>query len=631
MARLDTKIDQSIWDMALPDKADLALRWVREAKELNYDTEGSGLDWRRNFPVGYVIGDDPTRVVYIPVRHGGGGNLADPDVRPPNTAEDPIVVHRFERELAAAFDDRRRVLGKTGIVIGHHIKFDAHFSANAGVMLGRELTCTQNNEALLNEYTKKFSLDALSEYHGVTSKKGEELYAHLANLFGGPAERSAMQHFWRTSGDDPLAVEYAAGDGTSTHELYWSQKKDIEKQELQRVWEMENQLIWTLFRMERRGIKADMEYVAWLQEELKSRILEAASKLPANFNPRSPLQMKEWVTKAGHTDWPETELGNPSFTEKWLKKFPEGKAVVDLRKWTNLGNSFLEPLVQHHIVNGRINATLNQLKADEHGTVSGRLSCSHPNLQQIPKRDKEIAKLFRKIFVADEGMEFWEADYSQCEPRLYAHYAKEKVLIEGYTATPFRDVHDAVATLLGVERDPTAKRMNMGMFTGMYPKTFSQHMGWPLELATEKWNAWQEAFPGIAGFQKRAKDVLLDRGFVRTLLGRRGRLESNRLAYKGVSKIIQGGNADILKWFMLKLDIWLESLQDIAYLNMTVHDAFEWQAPATPEGRKLSEDMMVEMVKVQEPPFNLIVPFVVEADHGKNWAEATFGPEETWK
>jgi DNA polymerase-1 len=376
--------------------------------------------------------------------------------------------------------------------------------------------------------------------------------------------------------------------------------------------------------MERRGVKVDVKYLQDTLVAIEDRVKGCYASLPSGFNVRSPKCVKDYVEAAGHTDWPLTEKNNPSFDENWLKGFPEGQKIVEIRKWTNLANTFAKPLVNEHVHKGRVHANFNQLKGDDGGTIA-RLSCSHPNLQAVPKRDKELAKLFRKGFVADDGMTFFEDDYSQCEPRLFASYSADVNLVNGYNQTPFKDAHSVVAELLNVERDPTAKRMNMGIFTGMYPKAFAGHMNWSIVQATEAWNKWFELFPGIRGFQDKAKEVLVYRGYVKTLLGRRGRLENPRFAYRATSKIIQGSNADILKYFMVKLDKMLEADGDHTHLLMTIHDAFQGQFPDGDEGKQYHEMMREIMVKVQEPPFNLRVPFVVDSGYGKTWCDATFG------
>lgn len=605
--------------LSVSEKAERALRIVKEAKEFAYDTETSGVDWKRNFPIGYVVTDESNESYYVPVRHGGGGNLSDPNVRTPQNADDDYVQHKFEKALADAMASRR------GKLIGHNTIFDMHMSANVGIMLGRNVECTQNNEALIDEFTRSFSLENIAKTYGVAAKKGDTMYEHLAKTFQIPCDKKSMAYYWRLPGDDEIAVEYAEGDGITTFQLWKEQMKQIEQQELNVVHQLESKLIYSIFRVERRGIKIDIGKLEEVIAKTKQYADEALQALPSNFNPRSPKDVRELCEQAGRTDWPTTEKGNPSFTEKFLSGFEQGEKVVNLRKWTNLYNSFAKPLLEEHVYNGRVHATLNQVKTDDYGTISGRFSCSRPNLQQVPKRDKAAAKLFRQVFIPDEGMEFYDVDYSQCEPRLFAHYSGEPALVNGYNAVPPRDMHQVVADMLAVERDPTAKRMNMGILTGMFPKSFAGHMGWGLVEATDAWNRWFVAFPGIKDFQLKAKNVLKSRGYVKTILGRRCRLDQPRFAYKAVSKIIQGSNADILKWYFLILDQMLEELGDPAHILMNIHDAFQWQAPADAMGEALARDMVRKMVTVQEAPFNLRVPFAVDVGKGSNWAEATFG------
>lgn len=608
----------------ISENAEKALRMVREGKELSYDTETSGVDWRYNQPIGYVIGASPVRtsdVVYVPVRHGGGGNI--PGGRPMQTETDKIEVHPFEVELARAFDERnRKGLGRT---IGHNLKFDVHMSANAGVMLGRNLACTQNMHAMLDEYAKSFSLDECCKSYQVTAKKGDELYEHMANLFGGRADRNQMANYWRLAGNDPVGYEYAIGDGISTYELYKEQTKLIHEEDMDYIAGIENDLIWTVFRMERRGIKVDADVVEELREATEAQIRETLEQFPLGFNVRSPKMVREVMEAAGHLDWPKTDKGNPSFTERWLKKHHEGQQIIKIRQMSNLINSFINPLIERHVHNGRVHATLNQLKADKGGTISGRFSCQYPNLQQVPKRVKEVAKPFRRIFVADEGYTFWERDYSQCEPRLFAHYSGDPNLVEGYNSKPFRDAHQVTADLLDVERDPTAKRMNMGIFTGMQIKAFAGHMGWPESKAADAWHAWFRNFPKVREFQDKAKHRLKSRGYVKTILGRRCRLEHPRFAYRGTSKIIQGSNADIIKLKLLEGDRACEENGDIVQIHMTVHDSFNGQYEQTEKARALFEDIMRDMEEVQIEPYNLRVPFLLEGEEGRNWSEATFG------
>lgn len=610
--------------ISLEQSAETALRIVRECPTISFDTETTGVDWTRNQPIGYVLTDSASSV-YVPIRHGGGGNLNDPtgSTIVPTSPEFKLTkYHPFEVELAKAF--RYRQTRKDWVTAGHNMGFDCHMSANAGVMLGRNIACTQNTQTLIDEYTPKYGLSDLAKQYHVTAKLGDDLYKHIAAEFNVPNDRKSMGHFWRLAGNDPLAWDYAAGDGVTTIELYREQCKEIEKQDLRQIVAMENELIWTIFRMERRGIPIDTKYVADLLAYIEKQVDKARSLLPKDFNPRSPNQMKEWMGSNGHTDWPTTDKGNPSFTADWLEKSDAGKLVVDLRQWTNLVGTFVNPLINDHFREGKIHPRIAQNRADNGGTISGRLACAAPNLQAVPKHNVRLAYKLRSAFVAEEGMKFCEADISQAEPCLFAHYSQDPRLLGGYNSVPRKDVHTLVSEMMGVDRKTTGKRMNMGIFTGMMPKTFSEHMGWDIQKATEMWNEWYKLFPGVKDFQNTAIGVMKRRGFVKTLLGRHGRLEHPRFAYKAVSKIIQGGNADIVKYKLVEIDKELEKLEH-AYLFMSIHDSLLWQSPVGND--EFDKFVVHTLTNVQGPPFNLRVPFTADFDSGKNWAEASYGAE----
>lgn len=617
--------------MTLADKAEKALRIVAEAPVMVYDVETSGVDWKRNKVVGYVITLDEENNFYIPVRHGGGGNLADPDCGPLQKPDDTTKTHRFEKALAKAF--KLRTEAKL-VTVGHNIKFDAHMSYTHGIDIGRYLEDTQLMEALLDEFAR-MGLDDCAQSHGVAAKKGAELYELMASMFGGKPDRyTQMENFWRLAGDEPLAVEYAMGDGTTTKAVREAQLPKLEEQDLMAVAKLENRLIRTVFKMERKGIRVDEKRIPIVERDIKKQLDQVLSELPAEFNANSAAHVKAYLESQGVTNWPTTAptsrfpQGQPSFAEKWLKTHEPGQRIIDVRRLTGLGSKFITPLKEEHLFNGRVHTNLNQLKGDEYGTISGRFSSNGPNLQQVPKRNKELAKIFRSLFIPDDGMDFYEGDYSQCEPRLFAHYSDCKLLVDGYSADPPRDMHAIVAEMLGVERDPTAKRMGMGIITGMQGKALAGHMNWDLRKAYEMLHAFFESFPEIQDFQNVATQTFRDEEFVFTLLGRRCRLDNPRFAYRAVSRIIQGGNADILKYKLLEADKWIEDQKNGIELLLTVHDSFEWQAPKGAKGQKASQELVRIMEDVQKPPFNLRVPFKVDMHRGPNWAVATFGPEE---
>lgn len=625
--------------LTLAEQAERAVRIVRECKDpIAYDTETSGLDWQVHQPVGYVITLDALDNFYIPVRHGGGGNLYDPNVPPLSTPTDRSPQHYFEGFLAGAFKERAEKARANGgyLTIGHNVKFDMHASANQGIILGRYCEDTGINEPLLNDNERSYSLANCAKRRGVQAKLGDELYKHISAVTGVPLPSQAhkiMEHYWRLAGNDQLAVDYAKQDGLTTLLLRAAQyplliEQDDQQTSMEYIHEVESRLIYTLFRMERRGIKINTAYLEDLRAGVVEELEEAKKALPPGFNERSPKQTLDVMQAAGVTNWPVTAAGNPSFTEKFLKQSKPGQAIMALRQMSNLLSKFVDPLRNTHIYNGRVHATLNQLKGDETGAVGGRLSCSDPNLQAVTKRNKKLGPRFRRAFVADPGMTMYEKDYSQCEPCLFAHYSREPTLVDGYNADPPKDMHHVVAEMLGVERDPTAKRMNMGILTGMQKRTFADHMDWPLQQASEAFDAWFRLFPGIKQFQNGAKNNMLKNGYVRTLTGRRCRIDDHRFAYKAVSRLIQGGNADIIKVKLLLIDMWLEDHGDIGQLLMTIHDSIIFQVPDGPGGELVASEIHKMATALQDgEPFRLRVPIRMDGHHGKDWATATYGEE----
>lgn len=575
-----------------------------------FDVETTGVDWKKDRIVGIVVtlGPSEKQSWYIPIRHEGGNNLP----------EDQVLA--WLRDWA-----RRPEL----LIVGHNLKFDLHMAANEGVYFAGRLECTMVNAALIDENAGTYKLEECAKRAKVPQKRADEMYNHLASIFGGDPDRKQMVNFHRLAGDDFIAQSYAIGDGVATWCLHEEQQKEIEAQELGLVHGVECRVIRTLFRMERRGVKIDEEKAARFKQFMEEELEQAKRELPPDFNVRSNSQVMSYVMSSGASGWPLTAKQNPSFPEAYLETIPVGAKIIKVRKYSNLLNSFVVPLLEEHIHKGRVHTNFNQTKQDDYGVVTGRLSSNAPNEQQVPKRNKVLGRPFRALHVSDPGL-FWSAnDYSQQEFRVFADYSGSPTLLAGYSANPPIDIHSSVAEMLGVERDPTAKRMNLGMLYGMGVKKLGVSLGIAEEDAAHLRNMYHAKFPEVKDYLKKAEYWARQRGWVRTKLKRRRRFPDPTYAHKAGNAVIQGTSADITKLKMVEIDELFAANGDICHLLLQVHDELDWQFPDTPEGRKL--DAMARVIMTSFGPDDLIqmkVPMAVDAKIGANWGDATYGPED---
>lgn len=576
-------------------------------KRIVLDVETSGLDWKRNRPIGYVVtwGYIPQETRYFPTDHTGGGNLD-------------------KAHVLSWLDD---LLRNPAIeVIGHNLKFDLHFVANDYLAVRGHVIDTQVNAALIDENIGAYSLDAVSKRCGVQAKKGDELYKLLAEKCGGKPDRSQMANFHLLSGDNPLAVDYAEGDGTSTWQVEEVQRKIISAENMTPVWEVECNVLKVLFKMERRGVRIHEERLHWLKKWLTEKIYEAEKVLPIGFNPRSAAHISDYLKQRGVANFPKTTpttrfpQGKDSFVSTWLDSIPEGAPIIALRRLSGLVSKFVDPMLNDHLFKGRVHCDFNQLKADEFGTVTGRLSSSNPNMQQVPKRNKELAPLLRQIYLPEKGHQWSANDYSQQEFRVFADYTGSSLLLRGYKAVPPLDVHTIVAQLLNVERDP-AKTLNFGILYGMGIGKLARSLGIS-ELEAKALRAqYDQMLPEVRTFTKSAESWAIKRGWVRTKLHRRRRFPDRSLAFKAGNSVIQGSSADMVKLKMVEIDRLFDGRESA--LMIQVHDELDWTAaPGEEHLSKLAQEMMCDFGAMS--PIKFDVPFTVDSHLADDWARASF-------
>lgn len=584
---------------------ELTLKIIRGSEEIAYDTETSGLAPGVDFICGYVL-TDWSHSTYVPVRHGEGGNIP--------------FVDEFEKELQDAFNDRHRQGGRT---IGHNLGFDLRFSLWQGLRILGPLEDTMINESLIDDRTQGYGLEDCSARHQVTVKKGSALYALLAQRYGGIPDRKQMGNFWRLPGDTFEAVDYATGDGVSTLELWRSQQRLLDEEELRVPWQLECDLLPYVARMHRRGIRIDMDYAAKIDGVIKDSVVEKSKAFPAGFNARSPKEVQQLYLDNGYSEdsFDLTVTGKPSFTEKWLETNDIGEAILGIRRMEKMRDSFVTPLVDTNHLNGRVHPTLNQSKSDEYGATGARFSMSIPNLQAFPKRNFDVGSVARGLVIPDEGMLFEEGDAMQQEPRFFTHYSGDEALMKGYTESLEFSIHKRANDMMfnGSDYDK-AKRMAMGILSMMFPKTLAGHLRISVQEATELRNRFlYEAFPDIGKFQNTAVELFESRRFVRSILGRRARFESSRFAYQAVSRIIQNSGGDHNKTCVLRACQYEDAYPEKIQVLMPIHDSVVWQRDP---GHGVKE--FVHILENVANEFKLKVPIPFEVGSGDNWAQSSY-------
>lgn len=301
--------------------------------------------------------------------------------------------------------------------------------------------------------------------------------------------------------------------------------------------------------------------------------------------------------------------------------------VLAYRHLAKLKGTYVDALP--HLVNpctGRIHPRLHQT-----GTATGRLSCSDPNLQNIPIRSDEGLRI-REAFIPAEGQVLLSADYSQIELRILAHFSQDAALLRAFANA--EDIHRSTAAeVLGLTLDQVtpeqrsqAKAVNFGIIYGSSAFGLAKQLGIATDAAREYIDAYFARYPGVRRFIDTTTAVAREQGLVRTLFGRRRYLPDlksrNRVLRQAaermaVNTVIQGSAADLIKKAMVDIDHALHEAQHRSRMILQVHDELIFEVPGD------EMDVVSALVRDKmEAVWPLEVRLVVEVGQGKNWREA---------
>ena len=587
-----------------------------ETKDPNIKTKGAGWATFDGHIVGFAVAAFDQQW-YFPIHHDAGGNM------------DSAITTAWMQE----------VLKTPATKVFHNASYDVGWLLVNGFEINGPIVDTMIAAALINENRFSFSLNACAkDYLGEI--KNETFLNEKAKEWG----IDAKADLWKLPAG--YVGFYAEQDAGLTLKLWQRFKTEITKQSLNDVWDMEMELLPILIETRRKGIRVDEEKAVSLKKEFKEKEYQVLKKIkdettmkPDIWAARSVAQVFDRIG----VEYPRTpKTGEPSFTQNWLVNCsnPIAQLIREAREINKFHSTFIDS-IQRFVHKGRIHSEINQLRSDQGGTVSGRLSYSNPNLQQIPARNKEFGDKIRSLFLPEEGKQWGSFDYSQQEPRLVAHYAASvnedfsgaDEFIEAYK-NEAADFHQIVADMAGISRTQ-AKTINLGLFYGMGKAKLGRELGISKDNAENLLNKYHSRVPFVKKLAEAVTNSASKYGFIRTIRGRKCRFDMwepatfgmnkamqyeeakaiygnnirRAFTYKALNRLIQGSAADQTKQAMI--NCYKQGYKPL----LQIHDELCFSINSE-EDIKGVKEVMENAIE------NLKVPFKVDVALGRSWGQA---------
>jgi len=592
-----------------------------ETKDPDLKTKGSSSMRGQGDVVGIAIAVKDW-AAYYPIAHESGPNM-----------ERKKVLGWFADVLKTSADK-----------IFHNAIYDMCWIHRLGLTVHGTVIDTMVMTSLVDENRFRYDLNSVAQHYTGMGKN-----------------ESALQEAAKEWGVDPKAEmyklpamyvgEYAERDAEVTLALWQELKKEIEHQDLQSIVELEQKVFPCILDMKIKGVRVSESQVDQLDHQLKL----SYDKYIKRINDDTGIYPEVWAAKSielvcnklGIDDFDRTEkTQKPSFTKNYLKNHghPVLRAIASARELDKLKNTFLES-IKNYVHNGRIHADIHQLKGDFGGTITGRLSYSNPNLQQLPNYTN-IGMGIRSIFMPEEGHRWGCFDYSQQEPRLVVHYALATLGTTGVASIAEAyekgeaDFHSMVASIADIPRGQ-AKTINLGLFYGMGKAKLQAQLGVTDSVARDLLAAYHHRVPFVKQLIHHTMDRAQQRGWIRTILGRKCRFNmwepatfgmhkpqtfeeaslehgsrniKRAFTYKALNKLIQGSAADMTKQAMINLRE--AGITPMIQLHDELNVSYENEAQAD------------KIKQIMEQAVPLKVPNKVDFEDGECWGDIVNNREE---
>ena len=587
-----------------------------ETKDPDLKSKGSGAIQGHGEIVGVAVAVDGWSG-YYPIAHEGGGNM---DRR--------IVLEWF-----------KKVCATDAVKIFHNAMYDVCWIKAYGIPVNGHIMDTMVMASLVDENRLWYTLNSIS-YDYLREVKDEKALKEAAESWGIDPKKELYKLPAMYVGS------YAEKDAELTLELFKVLSREITKQNLTNIFDLETQLFPCLVDMKFKGVCVDVERAHKLKQELSQQ----EELLLSEVKKQTGIDVQIWAARSIAKVFDKLSLSyhrtektqSPSFTKNFLSthNHPVVQSIAKAREINKAHTTFIDTILKHQH-RGRIHADINPVRSDQGGTVTGRFSYSNPNLQQIPARNKDLGPMIRSLFIPEKNHKWGCFDYSQQEPRLVVHYAAttEPICFDNSVASivdKFKDnsvdFHQTVADMANISRTQ-AKTINLGLFYGMGKAKLQAELGVTKEKAAELFNTYHGRVPFVKQLMERASNRAQDRGQIRTLLGRLCRFhlwEPNQFGmhkalphedalrehgpgirraytYKALNKLIQGSAADMTKKAMLEL------YKEGIIPHIQIHDELDLSIKDDKEANKV--------IEIMENAVTLEVPNKVDYEQGKTWGD----------
>jgi DNA polymerase I-like protein with 3'-5' exonuclease and polymerase domains len=589
-----------------------------ETKDPDLKVRGSGAIMGNGNIVGIAVAVDGWSG-YYPIAHEGGGNL----------------------EKSKVMDWIKSVCAADNVKLFHNAMYDVCWLRAAGVQINGHIVDTMVMSSLIDENRLSYTLNSIS-YEFLGEVKDEKALIEAAQSWG-IDPKSEMYKL-----PAMYVGNYAEKDAQLTLELFKVLSREMQKQSLQNVFDLETQLFPCLIDMKFKGVRVDIDQAHKLKQQLTAQEHELLLKVKQETG----IEPQIWAARSIATVFDKLGLNYertekslaPSFTKNFLQehKHPIVQMIAKAREINKAHTTFIDTILKF-THNGRIHADINPIRSDQGGTVTGRFSYANPNLQQIPARNKELGPMIRSLFLPEIDHKWGCFDYSQQEPRLVVHYAAttepicfdESVtkIVEEFKNDSV-DFHKTVAIMAGISRDQ-AKTINLGLFYGMGKAKLQAELGLNTkEEAENLFNQYHTNVPFVKELMNKTSAHAQTSGSIGTLLGRRCRFnkwepatfgmhtamsfeEAERtygrgrirraMTYKALNKLIQGSAADMTKKAML--DLYNEGIIP----HIQIHDELDISVKDDNQAKKI--------VEIMENAVTLAIPNKVDYESGETWGD----------